>query len=180
MIQFSSSLTTPDSLVNGKIQRICQAHRHPTNMTDRMLERLTPTRKLLPAVVRTAAIAGTILIVAMNTPPSLAQSPAESLTFEVASVKPAAADAPRASMQFLPGGGLRVVNTPVRQVIALAYDVALLRVSGGPGWIDSDRFDILAKSSQPAGANPDTGPVTKDQIKQSRQRLQLCWRNASN
>ena len=36
-------------------------------------------------------------------------------------------------------------NFPVRWLIAAAYHVKLFQVDGGPGWIDSARYDITAK-----------------------------------
>jgi uncharacterized protein (TIGR03435 family) len=32
-----------------------------------------------------------------------------------------------------------------------AYSVDPIRISGGPGWLDTDRFDITAKAEQPVG-----------------------------
>jgi uncharacterized protein (TIGR03435 family) len=65
-------------------------------------------------------------------------------------------------MSFPPGGGVRIVNASLRQILMLAYEVEKFQVTGGPSWIDSERFDVLAKP--PADSGADT-PV------QSRQRL---------
>lgn len=51
-------------------------------------------------------------------------------------------------MKFaLPAGGrFAVANVALRTLIAFAYNVQGFQISGGPGWISSDRFDISAKS----------------------------------
>ena len=75
---------------------------------------------------------------------TFAQPAASPLTFEVASIRPSPADA-RGFINFLPGGGLRVLGIPLKTLITLAYNVQDFQVSGGPGWINSDRFDINAR-----------------------------------
>jgi uncharacterized protein (TIGR03435 family) len=53
----------------------------------------------------------------------------------------------QAGMQgtILPGGQLSVRNMPLKDLIAQAYQAG--DVTGGPSWLDSDRFDILAKAA---------------------------------
>jgi len=47
----------------------------------------------------------------------------------------------------------RVTNIPLRLIIAQAYRVSGYQLVGGPSWLDSERFDIVAKA--PAGSAPD-------------------------
>jgi bla regulator protein BlaR1 len=77
---------------------------------------------------------------------ALAQPSAKPLTFEVASVKRSSPDARGATIDFLPGGELRVVGATLKTLITTAYDVRGFQVTGGPGWMDSARFDIDARS----------------------------------
>jgi uncharacterized protein (TIGR03435 family) len=71
--------------------------------------------------------------------------------FEVASIKPSNAD-PRSSSGIQAGHGrLTASNVTVKRCIMGAYGVGLHQILGGPDWLDSDRFDILAKSEQPVG-----------------------------
>jgi uncharacterized protein (TIGR03435 family) len=51
---------------------------------------------------------------------------------------------------FLPGGKVDLPNGTFRQFLMMAYDVHSSLIVGGPKWIDSDRFDVVAK------APPDT------------------------
>jgi uncharacterized protein (TIGR03435 family) len=77
----------------------------------------------------------------------LAQSSQASKEFDVASVKPSAPDEHnRARMQILPGGGIRLLGVPLRMLIMQAYDVKVFQISGGPDWIRTERWDILAKA----------------------------------
>lgn len=71
--------------------------------------------------------------------------------FEVASVKRNLdPDAPRL-FQAQPGGGVNLLNQTVRQLIYSAYQLQDYQVLGGPEWLSTDRFDIVAKA---AGAAP--------------------------
>jgi bla regulator protein blaR1 len=141
-------------------------------MANRAGRRLTFTRKLLLAAAGMAAVAGPILIGVTNAPVSRAQSKTEVVTFEVASVKPSSPDARGLTIDFTPGGGLRTVNARLRQLIEAAYDVHNFQISGGPAWLNSQGFDILAKPPQPEGAAADMRRMTDEAQRQLRQRLQ--------
>lgn len=71
--------------------------------------------------------------------------------FEVASVKPTAAE-PGSSSGVATGKG-RVTgrNVTLKRCIRSAYDVPESQVFGGPKWVDEDRYDIDAKAAGPAG-----------------------------
>jgi uncharacterized protein (TIGR03435 family) len=72
-------------------------------------------------------------------------------SFEVASVKPADPDARGNTFDYTPGGGLTIRNSTLRGLVQSAYDVPRFQIQGGPGWMDSDRFDIFAKSEGGSG-----------------------------
>lgn len=86
-------------------------------------------------------------------PQILLQSKATSTPqFEVASIKLANPSAPRpgrmgASINTSPGL-LSAGNATLKELIEGAYALENYQVTGGPGWIDSARFDVQAK---PAG-----------------------------
>jgi len=50
-----------------------------------------------------------------------------------------------------PGGRLNLVNVPLRLMIRYAYRVQDFQVVGGPDWISTARFDVVAKAE---GGNP--------------------------
>jgi len=86
----------------------------------------------------------------------------ESLSFEVASVKPAAPPSADGRMFFGSRGGpgtpdpgqITWTNATLKTLLTIAYDVKNYQVNG-PGWIDTERYDIIAKV--PEGA-------TKEQV----------------
>ena len=82
---------------------------------------------------------------------ALAQTAENSPSFEVASVKPAApitGNAIRVMMRGGPGspdpGQITYSNVTVKNVLMNAYGVKGFQISG-PGWLDSERYDIVAK-----------------------------------
>jgi uncharacterized protein (TIGR03435 family) len=77
------------------------------------------------------------------------------LSFEVASVKPSGPD-DRMMMRQLPGGRYVATGLTLKMLIAEAYAVQDFRVSGGPGWRDSDKFNIEAKIGIPLPPWPDS------------------------
>jgi len=80
------------------------------------------------------------------------QQTTAALAFEVASVKPSKLEDRRIGMEFLPGGRLVVTNLPLRIIIALAYNLPFQssRLTGGPDWIRSERYDIEARAEKDA------------------------------
>jgi len=72
-----------------------------------------------------------------------AQQPA----FEVASIRENKSGLNAGSSTSRPGGSYDVTNMTVRSLIWVAYEIPTQRVIGGPGWIDSTRFDIAAKAA---------------------------------
>jgi bla regulator protein blaR1 len=71
-------------------------------------------------------------------------------SFEVASIKPSNSADRRPLFKSEPGGSFTALNVPVKQLIELAYNVKDYQISGGPGWMASDLFDITAKADGPA------------------------------
>jgi bla regulator protein BlaR1 len=86
----------------------------------------------------------------LNAPEIRAQA-LPSFTFETASVKPGVpGNIGGSTYDFTPGGGLRVTNGTLKGLLETAYDVRDFQISGGPGWVNSERYDILARSASPA------------------------------
>jgi uncharacterized protein (TIGR03435 family) len=65
--------------------------------------------------------------------------------FEVASIKPAAPDEHRMFIGPGPGGGISVTNMTLKQMIHRAWRIMPFQISGGPAWIDSTRYNVVAK-----------------------------------
>ena len=85
-------------------------------------------------------------------------------SFEVASVKPVNPPAgPHVVSLIINHGRLNVEAAELRQIVGLAYAVQRIRVLGGPGWADSDQFDIAAKA--------ESADATRDEIRSMLQTL---------
>jgi len=103
-----------------------------------------------------------IVAVAMMAGVAAQQGP----SFEVASIKRnVAGPGPVRNVIWPPGGRMTATGLTVRELIRSAYvgdGIQLAtQIVGGPSWIDTDRFDILAKeASVPAG--------NADEVKQQR------------
>jgi uncharacterized protein (TIGR03435 family) len=52
---------------------------------------------------------------------------------------------------FLPGGRFTASNVTLTDVIVMAYETRRIQMRGGPPWIDSETFDIVAKADETAG-----------------------------
>ena len=103
----------------------------------------------------------------VGVPAQTAQPPAEDKRFDVASVKPALSPAelgaqaaratangqppppPRFGVQTDPGGRFTAYSS-LRQLIANAYDVKDFQIDGGPKWLASDYFQIVANAGADA------------------------------
>jgi uncharacterized protein (TIGR03435 family) len=72
------------------------------------------------------------------------------LSFEVASVKPNASIDATEGVTIEPGGGIRMTGYRLINLILGAYNVRAIQmrdqIIGGPSWIYTDRFDIVAKA----------------------------------
>jgi uncharacterized protein (TIGR03435 family) len=85
-------------------------------------------------------------------------------SFEVASVKPVNAPAgPHVVSLIINHGRLNIEAAELRQIVGLAYGVQRVRVLSGPGWADSDQFDIAAKA--------ESADATRDEIRNMLQTL---------
>ena len=74
---------------------------------------------------------------------------AQAPSFDAASIKPARTDSAGRSLAHDPGGRLTTSNATLKMLIMLAYRVMPHQVAGGPGWVESDGFDIDAKAARP-------------------------------
>jgi uncharacterized protein (TIGR03435 family) len=99
------------------------------------------------------------ILVALTIATGAAQQPA---SFEVASVKRSLADSglPRVrNVLWPPGGRMTATGLTVRELIRSAYmgdGIQLMtQVVGGPSWIDTDRFDIIAKMAEVPTGSPE-------------------------
>jgi uncharacterized protein (TIGR03435 family) len=117
-------------------------------------------------MTRTLTLA-TLLVLSVYPGPcqELAQGPA----FEVASITPCKPGTPEppgehaGMVRFTsPGGRFRASATTLKFLLEWAYDIQPSQHSGGPSWIETDRYDFVAKAE---------GNATDDQMKLMAQTL---------
>jgi len=108
---------------------------------------------------------------------ALAQQPDRKLTFEVASIKPAAPQAMRrlqGSVDGGPGtadpGRIRYTDVSLTVLIMRAYNVQSFQVSG-PSWMDSQTFDVVA--NVPAGATREDARIMLQNLLVDRFKMKL-------
>ena len=102
---------------------------------------------------------------AQGTPPANTR-----LVFDAASVRESRGENPEGSLGERPGG-YAATNVPLRLLIVHAYKLRPFQVIGGPAWVDSARFDVIARA--PAASEPeDVFPMLQNLLRE-RFRLQL-------
>jgi uncharacterized protein (TIGR03435 family) len=76
---------------------------------------------------------------------------AQTASFDAASIKPSEAPDGSSSGITTRKGFMRAGNVTLKRCISGAYGVPEAQIIGGPPWIGDLRFDIAAKTDQPAG-----------------------------
>jgi uncharacterized protein (TIGR03435 family) len=90
-------------------------------------------------------------------PPPQAMASNADPEFTVATIKPSSPDAQGQGYGFR-GQDVTTANTSVSWLITLAYNMHAHQVVGGPGWLGSERYDILGRPDTP-------GQPSRDQLK---------------
>jgi uncharacterized protein (TIGR03435 family) len=116
-----------------------------------LLDSLKPTRKLLLACAAVVAIVAPIAI-----GNGRAQSQAAPLRFEVATVKPARGG--KGSLQISPGGVLMMGGVTLKGLVAMAYGMTEDQIKGGPAWMASEAWQVVAKPEQPDSGGASAAP----------------------
>jgi uncharacterized protein (TIGR03435 family) len=91
--------------------------------------------------------------------------------FEVVSIKPSDPAAGAMQVGVSPGGVFTAKNVTVKALIQQAYNVRDFQISGGSGWIDTERYDIAAKGNGPGVSEDELRKMTDSQREQFREQL---------
>jgi len=75
--------------------------------------------------------------------------------YEVASIKPNQSGARHAILSY-PGGRLVTTYATLKALIGFAYNLRDYQISGGPNWLDSTGYDILASPEHPVNPSAET------------------------
>jgi uncharacterized protein (TIGR03435 family) len=132
-------------------------------------------RKLILGIAGTTVVSIPLLFGMLHTAETLAQSNgiemnSGNIEFEVATIRPSKPGAHGATYEFTPENGVRVTNATLKGIIEMAYDIRDFQISGGPSWVDSEQFNIVAKSATGASENGTTN--TAANLQETRLRLQ--------
>lgn len=135
-------------------------------MTQQPSRRLRPGRRMLPllaAFLLAAPVFAQSPLMPPLTPVQPATGPSgKPLAFTIVSVKPHG-EQPFGRLSCI-GDSCDIENMPLRTVISLAYGVQDDQLLiGGPSWLNSDRFDIVAKID-PSDLPPDAARPTFQQL----------------
>jgi uncharacterized protein (TIGR03435 family) len=75
------------------------------------------------------------------------QAPDVDPVFEAASIKPNRSSDAARSFRVEPGGTIQATNVTVRHLMWQAYGVQDFQIIGGPGWIGTERYDVIARAA---------------------------------
>ena len=126
-------------------------------MSIRDMRRLLTGSRLLLAVLIVEAATARLYSQA-------AQTDQKPLAFEVASIKPNTDASAMPTWVLQPGGGVTITDISLFQLIQIAYESTSIQIAGqivgGPSWLKSDRFDVVAKANGSLDAD-ETGRPTR-------------------
>jgi uncharacterized protein (TIGR03435 family) len=98
---------------------------------------------LIPEIAEAVVIRASLYLTAvllMTIPLSAQQSP---IGFGVASIKRDQSGETRIVQGLQPGGRYVATNIPLRMLIMRAYRLMEFQLTGGPGWVNTERYDIV-------------------------------------
>jgi len=69
-------------------------------------------------------------------------------TFEVATIKPSNPNTP-GKLFTVRGTNVMTINTTLRDIITMAYDIHAKQIVNAPEWVESDKYDVTGKPDVP-------------------------------
>jgi bla regulator protein blaR1 len=102
---------------------------------------------------------------------ALASLSAAAQSFEVVSVKSSDPATPGTQVGLAPGGIFQARGITLKDLMQQAYEVLDFQISGGPGWINTERYEIEGKGNGPAVSEDDLIKMTDEQRNQFRQQM---------
>ncbi len=117
-------------------------------MSHRPVSAMGPARKTLLAVVATSAVC-VPLAIGMMKPSEFAVAPPSGSApreFAQVTIKPGEPGSHRVSIRTEATGSFSTSNASLRSLVGFAYNLREHQISGGPEWMDVQRYDITARS----------------------------------
>ena len=127
---------------------------------------LSQAKKLVLGTLAVGAIGIPVFLGVASVSHAEAQSPGvviSSAPLHVTSLKRNASGDPLTQIKRA-AGATSISNTTVRNLIEMAYSVKNYQLTGGPAWIDEDRFDITYTGGEPT--SPSQGLVSIAALKE--------------
>ena len=117
-------------------------------------------RGLTPAlIISTSAVLAVLDAQSLSSPAGAGPAPDQNVSFEAATIKPSDPASNRTLISRQRGGRFSTTNVPARMLITFAYQLQGFQLIGGPDWLSSARWDIVAKmEGDPPPVIPGTGP----------------------
>lgn len=175
-----SYLETPLSCVSG-VTGSSLKKRIRAIMTGHVASDLNFVRKLALAVAGGAVLTIPIVVGMIGAPRVQAQSKVAppSIALQLLELKPGrrrpVAGFPDRATSTINAGYLKVQNASLRDLIERAYRLRNFQIAGGPAWIDSHDYEVIAKASDtPSSQNwgRALGPIFQTLLQE---RFQLRW-----
>jgi uncharacterized protein (TIGR03435 family) len=92
----------------------------------------------------TRATPATAWVIPEPPPPPKPMAANANAVFEVATIKPSKPDQPGRAFR-VNGREFSTINTSVSDLITFAYGLHARQITGAPAWLESDKYDLLAK-----------------------------------
>jgi uncharacterized protein (TIGR03435 family) len=80
--------------------------------------------------------------------------------FDVVSIKPSDPSVQGTNIGISPGGSFEARGVTLKMLISQAYDVRDFQISGAPGWVETERYDIITKDAVKGPSEEDLGKMT--------------------
>jgi uncharacterized protein (TIGR03435 family) len=109
---------------------------------------LVPWRFRNIVILVTGIAAITFLSAGLTSAQTQPTNSANSVSFEVASIKRTKSVSEGVLIRFMPGGRFVANGVTAKLLLLEAYGIKESQISGGPSWFDSERFEIEARSSE--------------------------------
>jgi uncharacterized protein (TIGR03435 family) len=97
------------------------------------------------------------------------------VSFEVASVRPNRSGSLNTRINLMEGGRLSIVNASLKTLIRNAYALQAFQFDGGPPWLDTDMYDIEAKTGRAEKITEEQLPALLQSLLAYRFHLKVHW-----
>jgi bla regulator protein BlaR1 len=128
-----------------------------------------PVSLLRKLTLAAAGIAAAIIPLAIGIIRAQTLPPPPAYTYDVVSIHRSSPDQRRERIGGGPQGGLRMQNVTAMFMLTFAYGIRDYQIAGAPGWVSSDRFDVIFTPNKAEPAPRPGTPFNETESTMSRQ-----------